>query len=79
MHKCTAATDKQGLQPARRSRLRRTLHSLQDGIGTAWRARTWTLNSSEAMCRPPHREVATTDSTIAQGMFREALRVSSAN
>ena len=31
------------------------------------------------MCRPPHREVATTDCTIAQGMFREALRVSSAN
>ena len=42
-------------------------------------ARTWTLNSSEAMCRPPHREVATTDSTMAQGMFREASRVSSAN
>ena len=41
--------------------------------------RTWTLNSSDAMCRPPHREVATKDSTIAQGMFREALRVSSAN
>ena len=79
MQKCTAAADEQCLQPARRSQLCCTLHRLEKVAPGLHDARTWTLNSSEAMCSPPHREVATTDSTIAQGMLREALRVSSAN
>ena len=31
------------------------------------------------MCSPPHKAVAATESTIAQGTFRAASRVSSAN